>query len=192
MVEILNWLSFVSEYMSVQPDLTQTVVTIQNHNALDTPNNNIPGSMEKVPVFCDNGTINRSTNTLLLVDAPSPNKASCDNLPRKGSKLSLKSSECESRPQSVYSERTNRQSMLSCQLPSNIDIEALVWANVTHLGERIVLPEAGRFPWNHLLTSFILNFVGVDTWSWLQITVHKFIFAFHGSHTPVPLSPNRP
>ena len=141
----------IPEYMSVQPDLTQTVVTIQNHNALDSPNNNIPGSMEKVPVFCDSGTINRSTNTLLLVDTPSPNrhthKASSDNLPRKDSKLSLKSSECESRPQSVYSERTNRQSMLSCQLPSNIDIEALVWANVTHLGERIILPEAGRLLW---------------------------------------------
>ncbi len=142
--EFLRHVNSIADYISVQPDLTQTVVTLQNHHVLDTPNNNLPGSTEKVPVFCDNGTIGRSTHTLLLVDAPSPKKLGGGSSVGERPDAKMSDLEGDSRPQSVYSERTNRQSMLSCQLPNNIDIEDLMWANVTHLGERIVLPEAGE------------------------------------------------
>ena len=137
------------EVLSVQPDLTQTVVTIQNHNALDTPNNNHLGSMEKVPVYSDIGPPKPST---LLIDPNTPIKTSSNPyLPRKDSKASLKSSDCESRPQSVYSEHTNpnRHSLISCHLPNNIDHEAFVWATVTHAGGRITLPDAGELNTRH-------------------------------------------
>jgi len=132
------------DILSVQPDLTQTVVTIQNPNVLDTPNNNHIGSTEKVPVFSDNVPNGTVTANGLLVDVSTGTlKRSADTLPRKESRSSLKSSECESRPQSVYSERTNRQSVVSCQLPSNIDVESIVWANVTQTGGRLTLPDSG-------------------------------------------------
>ena len=131
----------LSDLLSVQPDLTQTVVTIQNHHTLDTPNNNHLGSMEKMPVYAEPMEImpnlpNMHNNLNLLIDPSSPHKTNNDR-PRK-------ESDCESRPNSVYSERTNRQSMISCQLPSNIDMEALVYANVTHSGGRITIPDAGE------------------------------------------------
>ena len=139
----------VSDVVSVQPDITQTIVssvTIQNHNVQDSPNNNHIGSMEKVPIFNDN-TIN--TNKAVLLDTPngtcSPIKGSREHLTHKDSKVSLKSSECDSRPHSVYSERTNRHSVISCQLPSNVDIDALVVATVTYTGGRLTLPDSGRF-----------------------------------------------
>ena len=134
-------LDFVADLMSAQPDITKTVVvTIANQNALDTPNNNHIGSMEKVPIFSDNA-INRA----LEGEPHTPVKNSQNNLSRKDSKASLKSSDCESRPNSMYSERTNRHSVISSQLPPNIDMEALVWANVTHTGGRITLPDSGKW-----------------------------------------------
>ncbi len=143
---IISCLSFIADILSVQPDLTQTVVTIQNHNALDSPNNNhLLGSTEKVPVFSDN-VHSKSTN-MLLIEPGTPIKSPLagGTLPRKDSKASLKSSDCDSRPQSIYSDtHTNRQSMMSCQLPSNIDIENLVWATITQAGGRITLPDAGK------------------------------------------------
>ena len=138
----------VSDMIGAQPDLTQTVVTIQNHNALDTPNNNHIGSMEKVPVFSADTLRSKSSHTL-LVDPSTPVKNGGVNgsIPhRNDSKASLKSSESEGgRPHSVYSERTNRQSVVSCQLPSNVDPEGIVWASVTAAGGRIALPDAGEW-----------------------------------------------
>ena len=125
----------------MQPDLTQTIVTIQNHNALDAPNNNLLGSMEKVPVYSDIGPPKCSS---LVAERPSTPLKAPQYVPRNDSKASLKSSDCDSRPHSVYSETTNRQSVISCHLPSNIDHEALVWATVTHTGGRITLPDAGQ------------------------------------------------
>lgn len=126
------------DMMSAQPDITQTVVvTIANQNALNSPNNNHIGSMEKVPIFSDNA-INRALES---GEPHTPVKQ--NNLSRKDSKASMKSSDCDSRPNSMYSERTNRHSVISSQLPPNIDMEALVWANVTHTGGRITLPDSG-------------------------------------------------
>ena len=80
--------------IGAQPDLTQTVVTIQNHNALDTPNNNHIGSMEKVPVF-SNDTLRSKSSHTLLVDPSTPVKNGLNGaIPnRNDSKASLKSSE---------------------------------------------------------------------------------------------------
>lgn len=123
-----------SEVISVQPDLTQTVVTIQNHNALDTPNNNHLGSMEKVPVYSDIEPRKPSALFLEQPNLPMKNNTSNDYLAREDSKSSLKSMECESRPPSI----------ISCHLPNNIDHEALVWATVNHTGGRIAVPDAGK------------------------------------------------
>lgn len=128
------------------PDLTQTVVTIQNHHTLDTPNNNHISTMEKVPVFSADTLRSKGSHTLLVDTSSTPVKSNPNgSVPgRNDSKASLKSSDNESRPQSVYSERTNRQSMVSCQLPSNVDPECIVWASVTTAGGRIALPDAGK------------------------------------------------
>ena len=125
----------------VQPDITQTVVAIHNHNILDTPNNNHIGSStsEKEAIFADNAI---NTNKSLLLDH-SPAQ-------RSDSKVSLKSAGGgdvnDARPASVYSDTANnRHSTLSCQLPSNIDAESLVWTKVTHAGGRITLPDSGVY-----------------------------------------------
>ena len=122
---------------AVQPDITQTVVTLQTHTG-NTPNNNHIASSDKADMYSDN-TIN--LNRSLLLDEPSTPRKSATDLSHKGSKISLKS-----RPQSTYSENmtANRRSMISCQLPANIDPDALVWASVTHTGGRITLPNAGK------------------------------------------------
>ncbi|ELU09598.1 hypothetical protein CAPTEDRAFT_229366 [Capitella teleta] len=129
------------DVVSAQPDITQTVVssvTIQNHNAMQESPNNNRDSTEKVPIYSDN-VINASRS--LLLDASSgvalctPSKS-----PQHGGSAA---SDADSRPHSVYSDRPNRQSLISCQLPSNIDVEALVVATVTHAGGRLQLPDSG-------------------------------------------------
>ncbi|XP_064636504.1 netrin receptor UNC5C-like isoform X2 [Lineus longissimus] len=139
------------ELISTQPDLTQTVVTIPNHNALDTPNNNHIGSMEKLPMLPAVNTVcvpplqNKNHVKSLLLDSPNE-QMHYNSLPRKESKHSLKSSTTGSRPQSVYESdvnATNRLSIISANVPSNIDIECITWANVTSAGARLVLPDSG-------------------------------------------------
>ena len=120
-----------------QPDLTQTI----KNNTTSTPNNNHTGSMEKMPMYLDNAI---NTNKSLLLDAGCADnpRMSSEHLPQRRSKISMKSSECDSRPQSAYS--INRHSILG-QLPSNMDPECLVWASVSHAGGRITLPNSGTF-----------------------------------------------
>ncbi|KAK2166829.1 hypothetical protein NP493_1301g00030 [Ridgeia piscesae] len=114
-----------------QPDLTQTI----KNNTNPLPNNNHTGSMEKMPMYLDNAI---NTNKSLLLDETA--RMSSERLPQRRSKISMKSSECDSRPQSAYS--VNRHSILG-QLPSNMDPECLVWATVSHTGGRITLPDSG-------------------------------------------------
>ena len=101
----------LSDLLSAQPDLTQTVVTIRNHHTLDTPNNNHIGSMEKMPIYSE--PINIVPNNLdLLLD---PNSMADSDVPEPPPRK--ESSNPESRPNSVYSERTNRPaSVISCQV----------------------------------------------------------------------------
>jgi len=152
--------------LSGPPDLTQTVVTIQNHHTADTPNNNhMIGSMEKMPIYAEPYAGDKSgyaepytepidyahTNNLnqlnaLLIDPSIPCQSNIE-VPS----LNNKSPDCPSRPaSSVYSERSvglhtglRPQSVISCQLPSTVDMEALVWANVTHEGGRLSIPNSG-------------------------------------------------
>ncbi len=132
---------FFPEMVSVQPDITQTVVAMPNSNGLDTPNNNHIGSMEKMPILQENA-INASKQQLYET-LNRPVKSSQEHLGLLDSKASLKSSDCETRPNSMYSDHTNRHSTISCQLPSNIDMDTLVWANLSHSGGRISLPDSG-------------------------------------------------
>lgn len=39
----------------------------------------------------------------------------------------------------------NRPATISCQLPTNIDLNALVWTMVGHEGGRLTLPDSGKF-----------------------------------------------
>jgi len=127
----LHCLSAVNMLSVQQPDLTQTI----KNNTNPLPNNNHTGSMEKMPMYLDNAI---NTNKSLLLDETA--RMSSERLPQRRSKISMKSSECDSRPQSAYS--VNRHSILG-QLPSNMDPECLVWATVSHTGGRITLPDSG-------------------------------------------------
>ncbi|XP_074648340.1 netrin receptor UNC5C-like isoform X2 [Tubulanus polymorphus] len=145
--------------ISTQPDLTQTVITIPNHNALNLPNNNHINSMEKLPAAdtssmasVPNSAVIKN-NKMMLLDAPSPpplmqpseHYASVSLLPRKESKMSLKSmTTSSSRPPSMYS-HANRNSVVSSVIPSNIDIECITWMNITYAGGRLELPDSGVY-----------------------------------------------
>ncbi|CAH1795522.1 unnamed protein product [Owenia fusiformis] len=146
------------EKLSMQPDLTQTVVTIRN-NHTDSPNNNTNNSTPvKVPLF--NGHENSGTlpsvkyanhvnneNKPLLIDPPHTLTDSTEKLPlprKSDSDNSIKSGN-SSRPQSVYDSDGHRLSVISCQLPSNIDLENIAWGNITHTGGRLQIPESGVF-----------------------------------------------
>ena len=148
--------------MNAQPDLTQTVVTIQNPNALlETPNNNhiSVGSTEKMPLYSEPFPNGHTLNNGHLVEIPTmSNSGTLQRTrdppplpsPRKDPQMAPTSGG-DSRPHSVYSERSgstnNRQSVgsvMSCQLPANIDYEAMVWARMTETGGRLTLPDSGK------------------------------------------------
>ena len=157
-----------SELMSAQPDLTKTVVTIQNHGAVEgTPNNNHlrnggTGTLDKAPstaAYADN--VLNAQKALLLGEG--------------NTDIDLaKDADLESRPDSLYSEIRNRNSTLSCQLPGNIDVEAMAVATVTHAGGRISLPDSGRNTQLHDLSIFHskeTDWVGSDT---VQLILSRF------------------
>ncbi|XP_059163925.1 netrin receptor UNC5C-like isoform X2 [Physella acuta] len=53
-------------------------------------------------------------------------------------------SSCDSRPLSQCdSLQDSRQSVISVQLPGNVDTEAVTWSTFTHTGGRLILPESG-------------------------------------------------
>ncbi|XP_067671144.1 netrin receptor UNC5C-like isoform X6 [Haliotis asinina] len=142
------------DMLSVQPDLTQTVVTVQHANSGDSPNNNHVNTMEKPPAYSvpDNNvqhrhsaTLGKSSKTLLVEPTINHNvNNSMEKLTIKDkSNLSVPSmgsgrpmSQCESLQDS-------RQSMISMQLPSTIDAEAVTWSTFTSNGGRLLLPESG-------------------------------------------------
>lgn len=156
----------IADMLSVQPDLTQTVVTVQHANSGDSPNNNHVNTMEKPPAYSvpDNNlqhrhsaTLGKSSKTLLVEPTINHNvNNSMEKLTIKDkSNLSVPSmgsgrpmSQCESLQDS-------RQSMISMQLPSTIDAEAVTWSTFTSNGGRLLLPESGKgnYPLNNILES---------------------------------------
>jgi hypothetical protein len=113
------------------------------------PNNNRDACGEKSGgVYSTDNAINASR--CLLLDANSGQVCT----PTKSLR---ESSDGESRPHSLYSDRSHRHSLISCQLPSNIDVEALVVATVTHAGGRLQLPDSGT----RLLFSVVVALIKV-------------------------------
>ena len=134
--------------LHAQPDVTQTVVMLptpqDDDDYHEKPNNNIIGSQEKMPLYQEIECLNGIGNGHVLIPPPTPARNCSSSLKRKDSKSSLKSDGDNSLPAVLYSEAVNRHSMGSCQLPCNVEPENLVWANLTHEGGRISIPDSGR------------------------------------------------
>ncbi|XP_013412210.1 netrin receptor UNC5C-like isoform X2 [Lingula anatina] len=137
----------------VQPDLTQTIAPVRTHSLYDQPppNNNHIDAMEKIPMLnghthpVEDSPIIDKKSKHLYIQLPGEEKTdSTEKLTLQKSKASLKSSTSGSRPQSEYdTDNSNRQSVTSNLLPSNIDVEALAWGNITHAGGMLTIPETG-------------------------------------------------
>ncbi|GFO23590.1 netrin receptor unc5c [Plakobranchus ocellatus] len=79
-------------------------------------------------------TINHNLNTTL------------DKAPMKDTKLAHAQCDGAGRPMSQCdSLQDSRQSVISVQLPGNVDTEAVTWSTFNHMGGRLVLPESGVF-----------------------------------------------
>ncbi|XP_069123995.1 netrin receptor UNC5C-like [Argopecten irradians] len=143
--------------VSVPPDLTQTVVIVQRNNisngvsrspSIEAPNNNV-SSVENIydkPDISPDcrlsaGTLTKNGNTL-FVEPTFMNNRPQEKLPYEkdvpppvplGPRPPLQNNNV----------MDSRQSMMSVQLPSNIDMDAVAWSTFNHQGGRLVLPESG-------------------------------------------------
>lgn len=82
-------------------------------------------------------TINHNLNSTVEKASMKDNKS--------GLPPPLSTSSCESRPLSQCdSLQDSRQSVISVQLPGNVDTEAVTWSTFNHTGGRLVLPESGE------------------------------------------------
>lgn len=149
--------------MSVQPDLTQTVVTVAHHSnspspTIDppSPNNNHVSSTENIydkPDFNLEHRLSLGKNSKTLFVEPTINlNRNMENLPLNDqnamSHVTNSSPTAPELPPRPHSESDNiidsRHSMMSVQLPSNIDSDAVTWGTFNHMGGRLMLPESGR------------------------------------------------
>ena len=158
---------------TVQPDLTQTVVTIQNHHTLDKqPNNNHLGTLsqggtlnghyangtlrsdnsvldDKEPIYSNieplENTLNTQKSLMLIEGPPTPAKNPADFASPSHQGNHRTSSVSDNNDTRPNSDYSeNRHSNISSHLPNNVDLEALAIATVTHTGGRISLTNSGR------------------------------------------------
>ncbi|XP_041362297.1 netrin receptor UNC5C-like isoform X3 [Gigantopelta aegis] len=142
------------DMLSIQPDLTQTVVTVQHVNPGDSPNNNHMNAMEKAPPIYSvpdttgssqrlSATLGKNSKTLLVEPTISQNgSVSMDSSGGRDSGKNMLS--VSPRPSSQGENlQDSRQSMISMQLPSTIDAEAVTWSTFSSSGGRLLLPESG-------------------------------------------------
>ncbi|XP_050391275.1 netrin receptor UNC5C isoform X5 [Patella vulgata] len=138
------------ELLSMQPDLTQTVVTVQHALPPDSPNNN--HMMEKQPLYDVpdinahhrlSGTLPKNSKMMLVEPTLNHNLTSsleqlsvCDNKNTLLVPSDNRLSQCDNLQDS-------RQSMISVQLPSTIDADGVTWSTFDSCGGRLVLPESG-------------------------------------------------
>lgn len=57
---------------------------------------------------------------------------------------------------STVSDHIQQYTGINCQLPSNVDLNALVWTTVGHEGGRLMLCDSGESVFNFLLTNIHL------------------------------------
>ncbi|XP_076074921.1 netrin receptor UNC5C-like isoform X1 [Mytilus galloprovincialis] len=146
-----------TDMISVQPDLTQTMVSIPYQSATpspEPPNNNLISSVENIYDKPDINLDHRHSNSLINAGQPYAessisnhsvsNHSSHHSADQMSDKNTMTMSAVGARPPSFSdSAMDNRNSMISLQLPSNIDMEAVVWGTFNHMGGRLVLPESG-------------------------------------------------
>ncbi|KAK3593613.1 hypothetical protein CHS0354_025501 [Potamilus streckersoni] len=153
-----------SDMLSVPPDLTQTVVAVQGPNSIDLPNNNHMShinSVDKLPTYAEiaENRLSASYGTNTVNSKPHNMDSSLNqNLDSSVEKLTIKNDKntlmvtpvgsCNHgnhRPPSDVGDSLmdSRQSMMSVQLPSNIDTDAVTWSTFNHTGGRLLIPESG-------------------------------------------------
>ncbi|XP_071128850.1 netrin receptor UNC5C-like isoform X7 [Mytilus edulis] len=146
-----------TDMISVQPDLTQTMVSIPYQSATpspEPPNNNLINSVENIYDKPDINLDHRHSNSLINAGQPYAessisnhsvsNHSSHHSADQMSDKNTMTMGAVGARPPSFSdSAMDNRNSMISLQLPSNIDMEAVVWGTFNHMGGRLVLPESG-------------------------------------------------
>ncbi|VDI08738.1 netrin receptor unc-5 [Mytilus galloprovincialis] len=146
-----------TDMISVQPDLTQTMVSLPYQSATpspEPPNNNLISSVENIYDKPDINLDHRHSNSLINAGQPYAessisnhsvsNHSSHHSADQMSDKNTMTMSAVGARPPSFSdSAMDNRNSMISLQLPSNIDMEAVVWGTFNHMGGRLVLPESG-------------------------------------------------
>ena len=154
----MNFCSLLTDMISVQPDLTQTMVSIPYQSATpspEPPNNNHVSSVENIYDKPDINLDNRHSNSLINAGQPYAessisNHSVSNHSHHSGDQMSDKNTMTMSaiggRPPSFSDSAVdNRNSMVSVQLPNNIDMEAVTWGTFNHMGGRLVLQESGRF-----------------------------------------------
>lgn len=134
------------DMVSVQPDLTQTVVTVRTAS-VDSPNNNVETPVDKTAVMTNKSQQLAQTLTKSNSKLPDPPlNSSIEKLTIKSNKnaMTMSTSMSSSRPTSNGDmQSSNRLSLMSGLLPCNIDIEAVTWGTFTHTGGRLCLTESG-------------------------------------------------
>lgn len=145
------------DMISVQPDLTQTMVSVPYLSATPSPepppNNNLINSTENIYDKPDINFESRLSNSVINAGQPYAessisNHSMSNHSSHHSDHMSDKNTMTVSahRPPSFSdSAIDNRHSMASLQLPSNIDLEAVVWGTFNQTGGRLVLQESGMF-----------------------------------------------
>ena len=131
---------------------------VNSDNLYSVPNAhfNMPASPGELPQpHRLSGTLGRpgSNKTVFVEPTVSHNldSSSMEKLTIKDSKAGLPppppAPDCHSRPASGHSDslQGSRQSVISVQLPGNVDTEAVTWSTFNYTGGRLVLPESGQF-----------------------------------------------
>lgn len=152
-----------TDMISVQPDLTQTMVSIPYQSATpspEPPNNNV-SSVENIYDKPDINLDNRHSNSLINAGQPyaessisnhsasnhshhSVSNHSHHSMDQMSDKNTMTMSVVGGRPPSFSdSAMDSRHSVVSTQLPHNIDMEAVTWGTFNHMGGRLVLQESG-------------------------------------------------
>ncbi|XP_029652297.2 netrin receptor UNC5C [Octopus sinensis] len=143
------------DMVSVQPDLTQTVVSIRPAN-VDSPNNNIEPTVDKTASMSNKsqqlaqtlskGGSKHGPGDHLLTENPlggSMEKLAIKSHPKNTMSMSSSMSMNQRPISNGDVQSASRLSLMSTQLPCNIEADAVIWGTFTHTGGRLCLNESG-------------------------------------------------
>ncbi|XP_014785195.1 uncharacterized protein LOC106879947, partial [Octopus bimaculoides] len=140
--------------VSVQPDLTQTVVSIRPAN-VDSPNNNIEPTVDKTASMSNKSqqlaqTLSKGGSKYgpgdhMLTENPlggSMEKLAIKSQPKNTMSMSSSMSMNQRPISNGDVQSASRLSLMSTQLPCNIEADAIIWGTFTHTGGRLCLNES--------------------------------------------------